>query len=89
MLLLDINKMLPALSKVILCPHHLSCSFPLLPPVKQDGDRTGELKAGEFRSQLLRNFAEIANSENMIEDFPFITSLKVGKKESLLMAKKE
>ena len=59
--------------------------------MKQDGDRnrTGELKAGEFRSQLLLNFAEIANSENMIEDFPFITSLKVGKKESLMLAKTE
>ena len=48
---------------------------------------TGELKAGEFGSQLLMpDFAEMANSENMIEDFLFITSVKVGMKESLMLA---
>ena len=43
---------------------------------------------GDRRTESRRESAaaEMANSEKIIEDFPFITSVKVGMNESLMLA---
>ena len=43
-----------------------------------------EMKAGEFRCQLLLDFAEMANLKNMTVYFPFITSVNATRKASLM-----
>ena len=43
-----------------------------------------EMKAGEFRCQLLLDFAEMANLKNMTVCFPSITSVNATRKASLM-----
>ena len=56
--------------------------LPLLTLLPQAlGDRRTESRRDQESAA-----AEMANSEKMIEDFPFITSVKVGMNESLMLA---